>query len=284
MSSPLGLITDTIAFSNVDGPGNRFVIFLQGCNFDCIACHNPYTISICNHCGQCVAACPSGALDFSRIGTVVWNEEQCRGTDSCISACPWNSTPKALRRTVDNVLVEIRRAAPFVSGVTVSGGEATQQADFLRAVFSAIKADPALAGLTCFIDSNGAADRSTWTSLLLVMDGAMIDLKCLDPAIHRRITGHDNTQVLDSIRYLASVDRLYEVRLLMLPGVNDAPDLLARTAKWLADTDPRLRVTLIGFRKHGVRPDARLVEPTPEQMQSYRDVFTRTAPLRLTTI
>ena len=39
-----GLVADTIPFSNVDGPGNRFVVFLQGCNFDCIACHNPQTI------------------------------------------------------------------------------------------------------------------------------------------------------------------------------------------------------------------------------------------------
>jgi pyruvate formate lyase activating enzyme len=284
MSSPLGLITDTIAFSNVDGPGNRFVVFLQGCNFDCIACHNPHTISICNHCGQCVAACPSGALDFSRIGTVEWKGALCHGSDACIRACPWNSTPKALRRTVDDVLDELRRAVPFVSGVTASGGEATQQADFLRALFGAIKADPALAGLTCFVDSNGAADRSTWTSLLLVMDGAMIDLKCLDPDIHWRITRHDNAQVLDSIRYLASMGRLYEVRLLMLPGLNTDPELLVRTAEWLAEIDQRLRVTLIGLRRHGVRPDPRLVEPTTDQMDSYRDIFSRTAPFRLTTV
>ena len=45
MNATLGLVADTITFSNVDGPGNRFVVFLQGCNFDCIACHNPYTIS-----------------------------------------------------------------------------------------------------------------------------------------------------------------------------------------------------------------------------------------------
>ena len=39
-----GLVADTISFSNVDGPGNRFVVFLQGCNFDCVACHTPQTI------------------------------------------------------------------------------------------------------------------------------------------------------------------------------------------------------------------------------------------------
>lgn len=274
MNATLGLVTDTIAFSNVDGPGNRFVVFLQGCNFDCIACHNPYTINLCNHCGDCVAACPSDAIGFSMTGAILWNHDACQGSDACIAACQWDSTPKALRRSVEEILGEIRRAAPFLSGITVSGGEATQQADFLRELFGAVRADPEFAGLTCFIDSNGAVDRSTWTSLLLVMDGAMIDLKCLDPDIHRAITGHPNDQVLDSIRYLSSVDRLYEVRLLIMPGINDDPVLLDDTARWLAEVDPTMRVKLIGFRKHGVRPTTReLLEPTPDEMRSYETIF-----------
>jgi YjjW family glycine radical enzyme activase len=274
MNATLGLVTDTVTFSCVDGPGNRFVVFLQGCNFDCVACHNPHTINVCNNCGDCVAACSSAALGFSLTGAVEWNRDACQGTDACVTTCPWDATPKALRRTVDDILEAIRPAAPFLSGITASGGEATQQAEFLRALFGAVKGEVYLAHLSCFVDSNGATDRGTWTSLLHVMDGAMIDLKCLDPAIHRSITGQPNDRVLDSIRYLDAVDRLYEVRLLLVPGVNDDPQLLERTARWLADVNPAIRVKLIGFRRHGVRPSARsLAEPTPEQMQRYADIF-----------
>lgn len=274
MSSAPGLITDTIEFSSVDGPGNRFVVFLQGCNFDCIACHNPYTINVCNNCGDCLATCSSGALTFGDDGLVVWNEDACEGTDACLATCPWDATPKARPRQVEELLTDIRRAAPFLSGITVSGGEATQQADFVHALFSAVKADPALHRLTCFVDSNGAATRDTWTRLAPVMDGAMIDLKCLDPQTHRTMTGQPNDQVLETIRHLDALGKLYEVRLLLIPGVNDDPDLLRRTAEWLADLNPLLRLKLIGFRPCGVRPNEReLVQPTAEQISLYRDVF-----------
>ena len=40
----IGYIRKLIPFSSVDGPGNRFAIFLQGCMFNCWYCHNPETI------------------------------------------------------------------------------------------------------------------------------------------------------------------------------------------------------------------------------------------------
>lgn len=218
-----GFVADTITFSNVDGPGNRFVIFLQGCNFDCIACHNPQTIPL------------AGGDHF--------------------------------RTEVRDLLPRLRRAAPFLSGITVSGGEATLQPDFLVELFSAIRHDAELSRLTCFIDSNGSADEATWRRLAPVTDGTMIDLKCFDPEIHRAMTGQSNQPVLDSIRLLHDLDLLYEVRLLILDGVNDDPDLLGRTAEWLASIDTEMRVKVIGFRQHGARPHTPpLAEPTHDRL------------------
>jgi pyruvate formate lyase activating enzyme len=222
-----GFVADTIAFSNVDGPGNRFVVFFQGCNFDCVACHNPQTIP---------GHQPLDGFDPHHV-------------------------------SVDDLLVEIRQAAPFLRGITASGGEATQQPGFLRALFTAVKRDPRLEQLTCFVDSNGATDLQVWNELAPVTDGAMIDLKCFDDQIHRTMTGESNTQVLASIEHLQHLGLLYEVRLLILDGVNDDPDLLRRTADWLASVDPTMRIKVIGFRAHGARPhDPPLVAPTAEAL------------------
>jgi YjjW family glycine radical enzyme activase len=267
-----GLVTDVIEFSAVDGPGNRFVVFLQGCNLDCVACHNPYTINPCIDCGDCVTSCPSGALSLDAAGKVLWDAGVCTGGDTCIDVCEYDSTPKARTLAVADLVERIRPAAPFLSGITVSGGEATQQPAFVRALFAAVQAQ--FPRLTCFVDTNGDTDPATWDLLDGLMDAAMVDLKCLDDTIHRRITGASNVRILDSIRLLAARRKLFEVRLLLMSGVNDADDLLAETGRWLAAVDPGMRVKVIGYRHHGVRPSPiPLREPTAEQRAHYAAVL-----------
>ena len=61
---------------------------------------------------------------------------------------------------------------------------------------------------------------------------------------------------------------------MLLPGVNDADDLLAETGAWLAAIDPGMRVKVIGFRHHGVRSSLlTLREPSADQRAHYADIL-----------
>jgi pyruvate-formate lyase-activating enzyme len=228
MRATHGLVAKVIRNSWVDGPGNRFVVFLQGCGFDCLACHNPQTIP-----AQSRAA---GA------------------------------------RSVGDLVAEVRAVESFLSGVTVSGGEATRQPAFLRDFFTALRDDRQLARLTRYVDSNGDAPLAVWDDLMPVVDQTMVDLKALDADLHVRLTGRPNDRVLASIRHLAAHGKLFEVRLLLIPGVNDDDRTLATTAHWLREVDARIRVKVIGFRRHGVRATARRwPDATPEQITGWAD-------------
>lgn len=206
------LVASTLPVSFVDGPGNRFTIFLQGCNFDCFNCHNPSLIGASNQ------------------------------------AC-WT--------TVETLVEQIRTYAAFLSGVTVSGGEATLQLDGLVALFRAIKTDPDLAHLTTFVDSNGTLDEAGWRRLGPVLDGAMIDVKAIDDATHRIITGKGNAEVVASARTLHALGRLTEVRLLIIEGLTDSPAELTAYAAFVRSLDPALPVRLMAYRHHGVREKGR---------------------------
>ena len=205
------LVADVVPTSFVDGPGHRYVVFLQGCTFNCLTCHNPHTI-----------------------------------------ACRRTAESRAL--TTEQLHEDIACKAAFLSGVTVSGGEPTLQAGAVHALLRQLAEDPRTAHLTRLVDSNGDADPHTWELLSGVMDGAMIDLKAIDPDVHRVLTGRSNERVLASLRRLTVLGRLTEVRLLVVPGANDDADQIAMTARWLRSLDPMPRVVVQGMRHDGVRP------------------------------
>ncbi len=214
------------------------------------------------------------ALFYDVMNQVVVDDDLCTKCDICIEVCPSDSTPLSKMVRLENLIHRIEKVAPFISGITVSGGEPTLQPDFVASLFCSLKCSENLGRLSTFVDSNGSASREVWDRLLPVMDGAMIDLKALDPQTHLDMTGADNGPVLDTIRYLAEWQRLYEVRLLMVPGRNDSPDVVEKTARWLYDVDPAMRIKLIGFRQDGVRPAyADIPEAKPEHLEMLSDVI-----------
>ena len=251
------LVNRILPFSSVDGPGNRTVIFLQGCNFNCRYCHNPETISRCIACGQCISACPSGALESSN-GKVTWNSTSCISCDACLATCCSKSSPKAVLITVGDVMKTINKVRPFISGVTVSGGECTLQKEFLVELFYEVHKSK----LTAFVDTNGSIDFSKQEMLTNSMDMAMLDIKSFDEKEHVMLTGMSNDLVLKNAEYLAKLDKLYEIRTVIVPGLLDNHRNVREISGMISRLNPDIKYKLIKFRPLGVLGEMKKV-PVP---------------------
>lgn len=264
MNKSWAIVNKILPFSCVDGPGNRLVIFLQGCNFKCLNCHNPYTISRCKECGECVATCPHQALSFIN-NKVIWQSSTCQQCDTCINTCNYQSTPMTYRYSIEDILKLIRKYLPFLNGITLSGGEATLQLAFIEQLFSAIKQAQDLKHLSCFIDSNGYLPQLGWQKIINVMDGAMIDLKAWDNQVHEALTSKGNLRVKKSIEYLAKMNKLYEVRFLIIPKHTDLQHNAEHLANFLKQFDANIKIRINAFHNHGVRGAAKTWQSASKQ-------------------
>lgn len=243
----MALVNKIIPFSCIDGPGNRTAIFFQGCNFKCTYCHNPETINKCINCKRCVSVCPVKALDIENE-KVIWNESKCVQCDRCIRECSHLSTPKTKNLSVDELFNEIKEISPFIQGITVSGGECTLNADFLIDLFKKVKNE---LGLTCFVDTNGGIDLSEYEELVDITDKFMLDVKSIDEDEHIKVTGTSNNIVLKNLKYLLAKNKLYEVRTVIAPNLDNKKTVL-EVSKIIKD---KCKYKFNAYRKYGVRKE-----------------------------
>lgn len=240
-------VNKIIPFSNVDGPGNRTSVFFQGCPFDCLFCHNPETIHLCRDCGVCAAQCPAGALSTDAQGHVRWDSARCVQCDTCIRVCPHDASPKIRWMTVEELMAEIRRSAPYIGGVTTSGGECTLQNEFLIDLFTEVHK----LGKTCLLDSNGSFDFERDPRVLAVSEGVMLDVKAVEPAWSDALIRHPREMVLKNLDYLLAVGKLQEVRTIIFPG-RDAEN--EATVRYVAQRiGAKCDYKIIRYRPFGVR-------------------------------
>lgn len=207
-----GYVNKIIPFSAVDGPGNRMAIFFQGCNMNCLYCHNPETIEI---------------------------------------ASEKNIVEGVRALSLEEVLAEIDRVRPFITGITTSGGECSLQMDFLTELFGQVRK----LGLTSFIDTNGLIDLSYREDFVSSFDMAMVDCKSFDPEEHKMLTGVDNRNVIKNIEYLAGLGKLFEVRTVVVPEILDNEYNVDKISRLIASLDPKIRYKLIKYRPMGIRED-----------------------------
>lgn len=158
-----------------------------------------------------------------------------------------NGIPVPLARAVEEVRKYKHGLHTMKGGLTVSGGEPLLQDRFVVRLFTAVKK----AGIHTTLDTNGHMGDRLSDADLQSCDLIMLGLKALDPDLHRRVTGMDNTPVLAFARRLAALRKPMWLRYVLVPGLTDRRDDLARIAEFAAGLGNVEDVELLPFHQLG---------------------------------
>jgi pyruvate formate lyase activating enzyme len=247
MSPLTPLVAELKGNSLDDGPGIRSVVFLKGCPLDCDWCHNPETkrigvelgfdASACIGARDCLAACPLGALDPSLASFV--DRDTCDTCGRCVEVCPSGALRLVGReRPVEDVMAELARYEPFHrasgGGLTLSGGEATLHPQYCGSLLREARAR----GIHTLLETCGhfVWDRVR-THMLPWLDEVYVDVKLMDPGLHRRHCGTDNRVILDNVAALVAFSGAGGPTVLprvpLVPGITATDENLTAIASFL---------------------------------------------------
>ena len=193
-----------------DGPGIRTTVFFQGCPLSCVWCQNPE------------------------------GQNRALSTDSSeIQLTPSRSTmPEPVREiSLEDLLYRVCIDQPFYhasgGGVTVSGGEATLQMEFLHHFLKALKEK----GIHTALETCGFFNyRRFHSQLLPYLDLIYYDLKLFSNELSKRYTGQSNTLILKNFERLTQQKDLnIKVRVPLIPDITTSKDNLSQIANFLKE-------------------------------------------------
>ena len=173
----------------------------------------------------------------------------------CHNPDTWDPETDDLR-TADELLTQAMRYRSYwgrEGGITVSGGEALLQMDFLTELFRKAKAK----GIHTCLDTSGQPFTrrepffSKFAELMKYTDLLLFDLKQIDDAKHRELTGRTNRNILDCARYLSDIGKPIWVRHVLVPGVTDNDDDLHALRAFIDTLQNVKRVEVLPYHAMG---------------------------------
>lgn len=257
-----GLIFDVQRFSLHDGPGLRTLVFFKGCPLSCWWCSNPeshssrreimFDVRKCRACGECAAACQSGALTRDTQGRFVYQRELCILCGDCVEACPQQARRLVGREvTVEQLVEEIERDAPFFrrsgGGVTLGGGEPLLQPLFAQGLLKACRER----GIHTAMETSGHAAWRAVSRVSQFVDLIFFDIKHIDPAQHKRLTGVDNLTILSNLEKLCQVHANIVIRYPLVPGLNNEEADILAMARYVKGLQRLSEVELVPYHRYG---------------------------------
>lgn len=251
----LGFIHSTESFGAVDGPGIRFVVFLQGCKMRCKYCHNPETWNL--------------VTDYAKLYAPETSDEEREQLQKKMEENMKLLKDKEIKieaRTPEDLLKQALRYKPYWKnggGITVSGGEALLQMDFLIEFFKLAKAK----GIHTTIDTAGNPFTkeepffSKFNTLMELTDLFLLDIKQIHDDKHKDLTGFSNQNILELAQYLSDHGKHMWIRHVLVPGITTDEEDLRKTDAFIRTLKTVDKVEVLPYHKLGIHEWERLGIP-----------------------
>lgn len=242
-----GRIFNIQKFSINDGPGIRTAVFFMSCPLACRWCSNP--------------------------------ESQNRFSDMVSALSDEGLSGRGY--TVREVMDEVIKDKPFYDksggGMTLTGGEVLQQADFAAALSDAARGE----GIHVAVETTGYASAQRFLDFIGHVDLLLYDFKHISRQKHFEGTGVYNDLILDNLRLAVASGKPLIARVPVIPGFNDKNEDAAAMAGALRDLGVGT-VHLLPFHQFGESKYKRLglayemagvAQLHPEDLAEYQNEF-----------
>ena len=237
-----GLIHSFESFGTVDGPGIRYVIFLKGCPLRCKYCHNPDT----------------------------WTQEGAKEQD------------------VQSIVKEVLKYKGYYGekgGVTVTGGEPLVQIDFVIELFKELKKQ----GINTACDTSGymfnpddEENVNKHKELIKYTDLFLLDIKHIDDAEHKELTGVSNKKTLAFARFLSDNNIKMWIRHVVVPGITLNDKYLSELKKYIDQLKTVDKIEILPYHTMGTvkyqnlglkYPLEGVLPPTKEEIEHVKEIL-----------
>jgi pyruvate formate lyase activating enzyme len=177
---------------------------------------------------------------------------KCTVCGQCAALCCANSKKRVGRWVTQNdILSEIEKDrivfANSGGGVTVGGGEPLCQPKFVTALLKHCNQ----MNLSTAIETCGHVKWDEVKEVFTHLNQVFMDLKCMDSAKHKALTGVGNELILENAKKIVDTAPNVTFRLPLIPGCNDSEENVAQTARYVKMLGGETRLEILAYHRLG---------------------------------
>ena len=113
-------------------------------------------------------------------------------------------------------------------------------------------------GIHTAVDTTCYAEPEIVMKVAGQTDLFLCDIKHMDPVLHEQFTSVDNALILYNIKSLSDAGKRIVIRIPIIPGFNDEPDNIDRTAEFAASLAGVRQIDILPYNAGGAEKSTRL--------------------------